>query len=103
MIALLKIYKKIATNKEDGTTFLVTGAQPYAIYENGIMQNIYGTNIRDTFPNSGKVFTNNYPLPENDFFGLFELEEAVQYTSEHHLSSKYSIKNAAKEDRKSVV
>lgn len=97
MIALLKIYKKIVTNKEDGTTFLATGAQPYAIYENGLMQNIYGANIRDIFPNSGKVFPNNYPLPENDYFGLFELEEAVQYTSEHFSSSKYSIKSVAKD------
>lgn len=97
MIALLKIYRKIVTNKEDGTTFLATGAQPYAIYENGEIQNIYGANIRDIFPNSGKIFPNHYPLPENDFFGLFELEEATHYTPDLYSSAKYCIKSTVRD------
>lgn len=92
MIALLKIYKKTIT-KEDGTTFPASGAQPYAIYENGKMQFIYGAAIRDYFPNSGKIYANNHPIPQQDYYGIFELEEALLYNADLPYSSKYGIKN----------
>lgn len=97
MIALLKIYRKTVTNKEDGKNFFVSGARPYAIYENKRMQPVHGESLIELFPNSGKVFTNHYPLPEKDFFGFFELEEATQYNSQNYSWAKYCIKNAFKD------
>lgn len=87
----------MATNKEDGKSFLVSGARPYAIYENERMETIHGERLIDLFPNTGKIFTNQYPAPENDFFGLFELEEAPQYNSEIYSSAKFCIKNPIKD------
>lgn len=87
----------MVTNKEDGKSFLVSGARPYAIYDNESIQAIHGERLTELFPNSGKVFTNHYPLPENDFFGLFELEEASQYNSQNYSWAKYSIKNVSKD------
>ena len=90
MIALMKIFKKIIT--KEGVTQEIAGAQPYAIYKDGILENLSQTDVIYNFPNNGKVFvTDYYNPPQKEFFKLFELNESNSYDESKPNSMKYSL------------
>lgn len=89
MITLLKILK--LTKIKDGNTYEVTRAQPYAIYNNGILE-ILEEDLFKMFPNNGKIFVteSSQEFPK-DSFGLFEINETKSFDETRSTSMKYQL------------
>ena len=87
MIALVKFYKKIRTR--EGIAIEVAGAQPYAIYENGVL-NLPEGEISEVFPNNGQIFVpESLQAPYKEMFKLVELEESNTFDETRFTSMKY--------------
>ncbi|WP_411738908.1 hypothetical protein [Peribacillus sp. S4] len=89
MIALLKIYKRNITQK-DGNTSEIAGAQPYAIYNDGNLQELDESDLLSIFPNSGKIFVpEHYQPPQKEVFRFHELIESNTFDVSRPTSCKY--------------
>lgn len=90
MIALIKIFKK--QKIKDGTPVEITGAQPFAIYNNGILEILDEHELMRIFLNNGKVFvTDAFQLPQKETFRLFELNEMSNFDETRPTSMKYKL------------
>lgn len=90
MIALLKLFKK--QKIKDGITVEVAGAQPFAIYNKGILEILDQQELMQIFLNNGKVFvTEAYQLPEKEIYRLFELSEMSNFDITRPTSMKYKL------------
>lgn len=88
MIALLKIYKK--TIQRDGNTYDSVGAQPYAIYDNGVLKTVDENEKLQIFANTGRVFVmESYQPSQKEIFRLFELIESNNFDETRPNSMKY--------------
>lgn len=88
MIALLKIYKR--NIQKDGNTSEAVGAQPYAIYNDGKLQELDESDLISIFPNTGKIFiAESYQPPQKEVFRFHELIEFKTYDVSRPSSCKY--------------
>lgn len=88
MIALVKIYKK--PRNREGLVTEVAGAQPYAIYDDGVLKLPDEGELFEIFPNNGKIFVpESLQPPQKETFKLFELNESNSFDKARPTSMKY--------------
>lgn len=91
MIALLKLFKK--QKVKEGVSIEVTRAQPFALYNNGILEVLDEEEINYHFPNNGKIFVpDSFQIPQKDTFSLFELSEMNNFDETRYTSMKYKVR-----------
>lgn len=98
MIVLLKFFNRL-NNRQDTFQKNLLGAKPYALIENNRMLDILDEEIRNMFPNNGKVYVSEFISIQNkeESFRICELQETYTYKSENPSSIKYGIKKEANE------